>query len=313
MKSAFVAFAALAGSAVAAPTGALSAVTKTFDTVTSVSISSIPAATSEIAISPSGVVSPSPVVSPSGVADDGHLLKDIGHGANKVLTVTGQDTKKLLVKLSPEVSHLLSGLGLPEVGVPAGKIVKTAGAIGDLLQDIGEAVDGLITVVDKDLGAVLIQLDPEVTGLISGLGLPVLGNALGEVVGTLGENLKRSDKDGLLEDAAPVAKDILQVTGEDSKQLLVKLSPEVAELISGLGLPGVGSAIGKIVKTAGGVGDLLKDLAWPVEQLLTVVGEDGSHLLIHLEPSVVGLLTGLGLPALGHPLGHVVGTVGENL
>lgn len=302
MKASLVTLlAALATSAVAAPAGGLPVVGSITKTLTQGASSSSSGSSSAAAAS-------SPMAS-----GDGHLIKDAGHGVHQTLTVTGPNAKKLLVELSPEVAGLLSGLGLPGVGSSVGSIVKTAGNVGDLLKDLGPVVDGLLTVVDKDLGALLIQLSPEVTGLLSGLGLPSLGVPVGSVVGTLGENLKRSADGKIVEDAAPKVKDVLEVTGPDAKRLLVKLSPSVAGLLSGLGLPGVGQPVGEVVKTAGNVGDLLKDLGHPVEQLLHVVGEDGGHLLIKLSPSLTGLLSGLGLPSLGTSVGSVVGTVGKNL
>ncbi|RAK96640.1 uncharacterized protein BO80DRAFT_428924 [Aspergillus ibericus CBS 121593] len=298
MKASFITIlATLATSAIAAPTGSLSGITEVTKTVNSGSIVS------------SNVVS-TPIAS-SGAT--GHIVQDAGSTVNQVLTVTGPDAKKLLIQLSPDVANLLSGLGLPGVGVSVGSIVKSAASVGDLIKDLGSAVDGLLTVVDKDVGALLIQLDPEVTGLLSGLGLPSVGVPVGSVVGTLGENLKRSADGKIVEDLSPKVKDVLEVTGADSKRLLVQLSPSVASLVSNLGLPSVGTSVGQIIKTASNVGDLLEDLAVPVEQLLTVVGQDGSYLLIQLSPKVAALLSGLGLPALGTSVGSIVATLGQNL
>lgn len=291
-------FAALATSALAAPTGGVPGVSEVTKTVNIGSVSS-------------NVIS-TPSASASAGAT-GHIVQDAGNGVNQVLTVTGSDAKKLLVQLSPEVAKLLSGLGLPGLGSSVGSIIKTAASVGDLLKDVGNVVDGLLTVVDKDGRALLIQLDPVVTGLLSGLGLPELGVPVGSIVGTLGENLKRSGDEGIVQDLAPKVKDVLEVTGSDSKRLLVQLSPSVASLLSNLNLPNVGTPVGQIIKTAGSVGDLLKDISTPVEQLLTVVGQDGSFLLIQLSSDVASLLTGLGLPSLGTSVGSVVATLGQNL
>ncbi|KAK1139184.1 hypothetical protein N8T08_001240 [Aspergillus melleus] len=300
MKASFVTLlAALATSAVAAPAGGLPVVGSITKTVTEGASGSSSASASTTPVASTGA--------------DGHIVKDAGHGVHQVLTVTGPNAKKLLVELSPEVAGLLAGLGLPGVGTSVGEIVKTAGNVGDLLKDLGPVVDGLLTVVSKDVGALLIKLSPEVAGLLSGLGLPGVGVPVGSVVATLGENLKRSADGKIVEDAAPKVKDVLEVTGPNAKRLLIQLSPSVASLLSNLGLPGVGEPVGEVVKTAGNVGDLLKDLGEPVNQLLTVVGNDGSHLLIKLSPNVAGLLSGLGLPALGTSVGSVVATLGKNL
>ncbi|KAE8376920.1 hypothetical protein BDV26DRAFT_305338 [Aspergillus bertholletiae] len=254
-----------------------------------------------------------PAASPTPSGASGHIVQGAGHGVNQVLTVTGPNAKKLLIELSPEVAGLLAGLGLPGVGVSVGEIVKTAASVGDLIKDLGPVVDGLLTVVSKDAGALLIKLSPEVAGLLSGLGLPGVGVPVGSIVATLGENLKRSADGQLVQDVAPTVKDVLEVTGTDSKRLLIQLSPEVASLISSLGLPGVGTSVGQIIKTASSVGDLLKDVSEPVKNLLTVVAPDGSFLLIQLSSDVAGLLNGLGLPALGTSVGSVVATIGASL
>ncbi|KAB8078833.1 hypothetical protein BDV29DRAFT_201583 [Aspergillus leporis] len=297
MKASLItALAALAVSAVAAPAAGLPEL--------GMLSGSAPASSSSIPI-------PSATPAPSGAS--GRIVQDAGHGVNQVLTVTGPNAKKLLIELSPEVAGLLSGLGLPALGVPVGSIVASAASVGDLVQDLGPNVEGLLTVVDKDLGALLIQLSPEVAALVSGLGLPGVGVPVGTAVATLGNNVKRSADGKIVEDLAPQVQDVLEVTGPNAKRLLVQLSPSVASLLAGLGLPGVGTAVGSIVKTAGNVGDLLQDLAVPVKNLLTVVGQDGSLLLIQLSPSVAGLLTGLGLPAVGTSVGTVVATLGDNL
>ncbi|GAB1198472.1 hypothetical protein BDV32DRAFT_151034 [Aspergillus pseudonomiae] len=286
--------AALASSAMAAPAGSLS------------DVSILKEATSNTYAIPAASPAPS-----SGAS--GHIVQDVGHGVNQVLTVTGPNAKKLLIELSPSVAGLLSGLGLPGVGVSVGEVVKTAASVGDLVKDLGPVVDGLLTVVSKDGSALLIKLSSDIAGLLSKAGLPGVGIPVGSIVATLGENLKRSADGQLVQDVAPKVQDVLEVTGTDSKRLLIQLSPSVASLLAGLGLPGVGTSVGQIIKTAGSVGDLLKDLGEPVKNLLTVVAQDGSFLLIQLSPNVAGLLTNLALPALGTSVGSVVATLGTSL
>lgn len=286
--------AALASSAMAAPAGSLS------------DVSILKEATSTTYAIPAASPAPS-----SGAS--GHIVQDVGHGVNQVLTVTGPNAKKLLIELSPSVAGLLSGLGLPGVGVSVGEVIKTAASVGDLVKDLGPVVDGLLTVVSKDGSALLIKLSSDIAGLLSKAGLPGVGIPVGNIVATLGENLKRSADGQLVQDVAPKVQDVLEVTGTDSKRLLIQLSPSVASLLAGLGLPGVGTSVGQIIKTAGSVGDLLKDLGEPVKNLLTVVAQDGSFLLIQLSPNVAGLLTNLALPALGTSVGSVVATLGASL
>ncbi|KAJ5949497.1 hypothetical protein N7454_001081 [Penicillium verhagenii] len=245
------------------------------------------------------------------VSSDGHLVQNLGPQLDNVLTITGTDLKPLLIELSPEVTTLVSSLGLGALGVPLGSIVASASELGDLVTGLGPYVDGLVTVVGADVGALLVSLSPEVAALVSGLGLPTVGVPVGEVLATVGTSLKKRNQ--IVGDLAPEVKEILTVTGPNAKQLLIKLSPEVASLVSGLGLPSVGVPAGKVVKTAANVGDLLVDISTPVENLLKVVNKDGSALLIQLSPEVASLVAGLGLTATGASIGSVVATVGQNL
>ncbi|KAJ6017440.1 hypothetical protein N7451_000819 [Penicillium sp. IBT 35674x] len=231
---------------------------------------------------------------------DGHIVQNLGPQLNNVLTITGTDLQPLLIELSPEVTALVSSLGLGALGVPLGSIVASASSLGDLVTGLGPHVDGLVTVVGAD-----------VAGLVSGLGLPTVGVPVGSVVATVGSSLKKRNQ--IVGDLAPEVKEILTVTGPNAKQLLIKLSPEVAALVSGLGLPSVGVPAGQVVKTAANVGDLLVDISTPVENLLKVVNKDGSALLIELSPEVASLVAGLGLSATGAAIGSVIATVGANL
>ncbi|KAJ5281201.1 hypothetical protein N7478_006573 [Penicillium angulare] len=222
----------------------------------------------------------------SPAVQNGHLVQNLGPELNNVLTITGTDLQPLLLELSPEVATLVSSLGLGALGVPLGAVVASASSLGGLVTGLGPHVDGLVTVVGADGGALLISLSPEVAGL------------------------KRGE---LLKDLAPEVEQILTITGPNAKNLLVKLSPSVASLVSGLGLPGVGVPAGKIVKTAGNAGDLLKDIAPGVKNLIVVVHSDTQALLVELSPEVAELVSGLGLAATGAAVGSVVATVAANI
>lgn len=244
----------------------------------------------------------------------GGLLSDLAPVVHTTLTITGQDSKKLLIQLSPPVVRLLAGLGLPQVGVPVGQVVKQAAHVGDLLEDLGEPADNLLTVTGQGVGALLIRLSPEVKGLLAGL-LPGLAEPVGEIVATLGDNIKRDEQasGNLLQDLAPGVNDLLNVVGEDTKSLLIKLSPAVAGLFNSLGLTGVGNAVGRIVYKASSVGDLVKHLGPSVENLLAITGKDGGTLLIELSPEVARLVSGLGLPTIATPVGDLLHVVGDSL
>ncbi|KAJ5109086.1 hypothetical protein N7456_005761 [Penicillium angulare] len=247
----------------------------------------------------------------SPAVQNGHLVQNLGPELNNVLTITGTDLQPLLLQLSPEVTALVSSLGLGALGVPLGSIVASASSLGDLVTGLGPHVDGLVTVVGADVGALLISLSPEVAGLVSGLGLPTVGVPVGTILATTGSSLKKRGE--LLKDLAPEVEQILTITGPNAKNLLVKLSPSVASLVSGLGLPGVGVPAGKIVKTAGNAGDLVKDIAPGVKNLLIVTHSDTQALLVELSPEVAELVSGLGLAATGASVGAVVATVAANI
>ncbi|KAE8356596.1 hypothetical protein BDV28DRAFT_145107 [Aspergillus coremiiformis] len=117
----------------------------------------------------------------------------------------------------------------------------------------------------------------------------------------------------LIQDLGPQANHILTIVGLHTEQLLVQLSPGVADLLVGLGLLGIGQPVGHIIKSAVTIAELIADLGSPVQCLLTVIGQDGGYLLIALDMPLTGLLTGLGLPSIAEPVGTIVGTVGQHL
>ncbi|KAL4980271.1 hypothetical protein BDW66DRAFT_147702 [Aspergillus desertorum] len=297
MKTAYItALAALAASVVAAPTGVaqdLETVTKSLD---------LPVASATASISS---------ISSKATGASGEILHDVGSQVKDVLEVTGPNAKRLLIQLSPEVAGLLSKLSLPVVGTPVGTIIASASSVGDLVRNIGRPVEGLLTVVSKGGEYHLIQLAPGLAGLLAGLDLPGVGVPVGSVVATIGNNLKRDSM--VIGDNIPKAQDILEVTGTDAQRLLIQLSPEMASLVSGLGLTTVGEPIGEVVEEASSVGELVNHTGAPTSQLLTVVGTDGKALLIKLAPSVARLLGGLGLPGVGSPAGSVIATLSNNL
>ncbi|KAJ5183561.1 hypothetical protein N7492_001177 [Penicillium capsulatum] len=246
----------------------------------------------------------------NGVQSNGKLVQNLGPHLNNILTVVGPDVGTLLIELSPEVTALVSGLGLPALGAPLGSVVASASGLGGLVTGLGPKVDGLVTVVGADGGALLVSLSGPVAGLVSGLGLPNVGVPVGTVVATLGKNLKR---DELLKDVAPEVQGTLVTTGDNLKHLLLELSPEVTSLVAGLGLGGAAAPLGKVIADAADVGDLVKDVSEPVKQLLIVTNNDGKNLLIKLSPDVAAAVAGLGLVPISTPLGSILSTVGKNL
>lgn len=117
----------------------------------------------------------------------------------------------------------------------------------------------------------------------------------------------------IVQDLGPIANRILTVTGPNAQTLLIELSPEVALLLDGLGLVGIGPAVGEVVASASSVGVLLKDLGPKVDGLLVVTGKGVGFTLIQISGPLAATLSGLGLPTVGIPVGVIVATVGNNL
>ncbi|PYH84791.1 hypothetical protein BO82DRAFT_276279, partial [Aspergillus uvarum CBS 121591] len=245
----------------------------------------------------------------------GHLIQDLGPQADRLLKVVGSGTEELLIQLSDPVADLLAGLGLVGLSQPVGNILRSASSIGELVSDLGQPVDNLCIVTGKGLGFFLIALDHPIADLLRGLGLDALAQPVGNILSEIGSSLKRrtdvAKPAGLLEELAPVVDCILQITGEDLKPLLIRLSNPLAQLLINLGLNEAGRSVGQVIRSAASVGDLIADLGPVVDCLLTVVGEDGGLLLIQLDPDVAALVSGLGLPAVGVPVGEIVGELGN--
>lgn len=261
-----------------------------------------------------GDIKQSDKTSLNGAKSNGKIVQNLGPHLDNILTVVGPDVGTLLIELSPEVTALLSGLGLAGLGVPLGTVVASASSLGGLVTGLGPKVDGLVTVVGAEVGALLISLSPTVAGLLSGVGsllaLPTLGVPVGEVVATLGSNLKRGE---ILSDVAPEVKGTLITTGDNAKNLLLQLSPEITQLVATLGLTGAAVPLGHVIADAADVGDLVKDVSGPVEELLVITNDDGKNLLVKLSPDLASAVAGLGLPTLAPPLASIVTTVGHNL
>ncbi|KAL4928749.1 uncharacterized protein BDV17DRAFT_90263 [Aspergillus undulatus] len=178
----------------------------------------------------------------------GELLTNLGPDVEGLLVVIGEGGDYLLVSLAPGLAGLLSGLGLPSLGTPVGSIVATLGqnlkrdmVVGDLIPKVRD----ILEVTGSNAERLLIQLSPETASLVTGLGLPQVGEPVGEIVD------EASSVGELVNHTGAPAEQLLTVVGKDSKALLIKLSPSVAKLLSGLGLTGVGASVGSIVATLG--------------------------------------------------------------
>lgn len=183
------------------------------------------------------------VASASGL---GGLVAGLGPVVDNLVTVVGQDTGALLISLSPSVTGLVSGLGLPAVGVPVGTVVATLGKHlkrDEIVPDVTPKVGETLRVTGANAKELLLDLAPSVAGLLSGLGLNSLAGPVGSIVA------EASSVGDLVADISFPVEDLLHVVSADGKHLILKLSPEVVALVTGLGLPSIATPLGTVLDT----------------------------------------------------------------
>ncbi|KAL4819294.1 hypothetical protein BDW67DRAFT_140347 [Aspergillus spinulosporus] len=167
---------------------------------------------------------------------------------------------------------------VPPTSAPTPCVDEECHGTGHLIQDLGPQVNRALTVTGADGERFLVQVNEDVYNLLSGR--VSLSDSIGEIVGdlaTIGD---------LIADLGPIIDCILTIVGEDSHILLVRLAPEIAELLRGagvtLGLDAINNPIGGILGGLTG-GLLARDEAQP----LTVTGQSGQDLPVALD-GVVG-------------------------
>ncbi|KAL4741345.1 hypothetical protein BDV11DRAFT_168329 [Aspergillus similis] len=166
---------------------------------------------------------------------------------------------------------------VPPTSAPTPCVDEKCHGTGHLIQDLGPQVNRALTVTGADGERFLVQVNEDVYNLLSGR--VSLSDSIGEIVGdaaTIGD---------LIADLGPVIDCILTIVGEDSHILLVRLAPEIAELLRGagvtLGLDAINNPVGGLLGGTGGL--LTRDEAQP----LTVTGQSGQDLPVALD-GVVG-------------------------
>lgn len=148
------------------------------------------------------------------------------------LQATSPNSRELLSDLSPVVESR-------ELAVYEDKKRQT----GNLLDDIGKEVEGILTVTGLDASLLLIELTPEVVALLGGIGLGPVGVAAGVVLAaasTVGE---------LLVGVGVLVDELLIVVEGVVGFLLISLDAVLVGLLSGLGLPELGIPLGVVVAT----------------------------------------------------------------
>ncbi|KAL4751631.1 hypothetical protein BDW72DRAFT_173398 [Aspergillus terricola var. indicus] len=183
---------------------------------------------------------------------------------------------------------------VPPTSAPTPCVDEECHGTGHLIQDLGPQVNRALTVTGADGERFLVQVNEDVYNLLSGR--VSLSDSIGEIVGdaaTIGD---------LIADLGPVIDCILTIVGEDSHILLVRLAPQIAELLRGagvtLGLDAINNPIGGLLGGLTG-GLLARDEAQP----LTVTGQSGQDLPVALD-GVVG--STLHENNVSGPIGYVI-------
>ncbi|KAJ5153291.1 uncharacterized protein N7482_009769 [Penicillium canariense] len=188
--------------------------------------------------------------------------------------------------------------GIPTC-IPSASAIPSVGT-SKMTSQATSQVHSVLTVTDQASKSVLVELEPTVASLLSGLNLGSVTESVGQIIQvapTVGDLNLNGATGGLLTVA----------TGEGSVAL-VKLTSTVEGLLSGLGLPEVGSLVGSLVGTIEGAvsGNLKRD---PLSDVMSITDLNGNNLLVQVEPTVLGLLGGLNLASIQGTVGTVVAQV----
>ncbi|OJJ03516.1 hypothetical protein ASPVEDRAFT_42983 [Aspergillus versicolor CBS 583.65] len=268
------------------------------NTITATSTATVPGETSTTTAPPTPV--PTPGDCENGRCHGtGHLVQDLAPQVNRLLTVTGADGEDFLVQVNEDVYNLLSGrVSLSE---SVGEIVGDAASIGDLIADLGPIIDCILTIVGEDSHILLVRLSPEIADLLRGagatLGLDAVTNPVGQVVKSLGLNIKRDQLDHF------------DVHGLDGNSLPVQIPGALGKAIANLHFE---TPVGTVIATGIEATKIIQKLGPRADGFLAVLGEGTGLVLIRLAPQVARVVKGLA-PELANPVGNVVGIFGDSL
>ncbi|KAJ5154379.1 uncharacterized protein N7500_009818 [Penicillium coprophilum] len=170
-----------------------------------------------------------------------------GSGLTKVTAIL-ENGNAALIELTQGVVDLLSSLGLGDVGSLLGSIVGGLESItGNVKRD--NPLQNILSITDVDGLAggedLLVQVEPTLLGLLSGLDFSTIEGPVGNVVAmapSLSELKSKVPK-------IPSADFIAVNTETKASVLLVKVDGAVQGLFSTLGLGSLGTAIGSIISS----------------------------------------------------------------
>lgn len=200
-------------------------------------------------------------------------------------------------------SCIPSGVIPSGVPIPSGIPMCTGAPSATPSSAASNKVNSVMTVTNEASKNILVELEPTVANLLTGLNLP-LSEPVGKIVQTA------SSVDGL--NLQGLGSGFMTVATKEGSVALVKLTYTVEGLFSGLGLPEVGSLVGSLVGTleslvpTGMKRDATSSLT---DTVMHITDLNGDVLPVALGSNVLGLLSGLDLTSVQGPIGSVVAMV----
>ncbi|KAJ5801128.1 uncharacterized protein N7518_003196 [Penicillium psychrosexuale] len=195
-----------------------------------------------------------------------------------------------------------SGMPLPMTSmIPSGSDVAATPSFSTLPDPTGA---GQVLSILNQAGTSKIEMmaEFELESLMSKLPLSALEKPVGQVIQTA-ESVDKLDTN--------TGSGLTQITAllDNGNAALIELTQEVVDLLSSLGLHKVGSLLGSIVGGLESItGNVKRDD--PLQNVLSITDVNGlaggKNLLVQVEPTVVGLLSGLDLSTIEGPIGNVV-------
>jgi len=155
-------------------------------------------------------------------------------------------------------------------------------------------VNSVMTVTNQESKNILVELEPTVANLLTGLDLP-LTEPVGQIIQSA-PSMSGLNLQGL-------GSGFMTVATKEGSVALVKLTSTVESLVAGLGLPEVGSLVGSLVGTLEGLVPVKRDIT---NNIMKITDLNGDVLPVQLESGVLGLLSGLDLSTVEGPVGSVV-------
>ncbi|KAF3390550.1 hypothetical protein F1880_009201 [Penicillium rolfsii] len=180
---------------------------------------------------------------------------------------------------------------------------KSQVSTDQVTSEVTGQVHSVLTVTDQASKMVLVELEPSVASLLSGLNLGSVTQSVGQII-QVAPTVSALNLNG-------ATGGLLTIATSEGSVALVKLTSTVEGLLAGLGLPEVGSLVGSVVGTLEGVasgviGNMKRDA---LSNVMSITDLSGNPILVQVEPAVLSLLGGLDLSNVQGTVGTVVAEV----